>query len=168
MGRILPLAAVALFLLAFFALSAPVPRTASAAPDLPPRPTLTPTPENLTRILLVGGSIYEGGWTIVQWQDKQGDWHDVEGWQGHVRNGWIRWRVAPKDWGTGPFRWLVYDQPDGTLLAATTSFTLPRGTYGLLELVPMPVTSPTSSSGSSTPGNSTAGNSTAGNSTMTD
>lgn len=155
MGRILPLAAIVFSLVVFVAIFAPTPRTTMAAPDLPPRPTLTPTPENLTRILLVGGAAYEGGWTIVQWQDKQGNWHDVDGWQGHVRNGWIRWRVAPKDWGTGPFRWLVYDQKGGTLLAATTSFTLPRGTYGLIWVVPMPVTSPISSSGSSTPANAT-------------
>lgn len=139
MSRFLPFALVVLLCVAFASLTAPAARTVEAAANLPPRPTLTPTPEVLTRILLVGGSAYEGAWTIVQWQDKQGMWHDVEGWQGHVRNGWIRWRVAPKDWGTGPFRWQVYGKAGGTLLASTTSFTLPRGTYGLIWVAPLPV-----------------------------
>lgn len=139
MGRYVTLLLIALFLMAAGLFFAPHPTTTLAAPDLPPRPTLTPTPENLARILLVGGSAYEGAWTVVQWQDKPGMWHDVEGWQGHVRNGWIRWRVAQKDWGSGPFRWLVYDKPEGTLLATTTAFTLPKGVYGLIWVVPVPV-----------------------------
>lgn len=139
MSRFLPFALVALLCVAWAGLAAPAVSTAEAAANLPPRPTLTPTPESLTRILLVGGSAYEGAWTVVQWQDKQGGWHDVEGWQGQIRNGWIRWRVAPKDWGTGPFRWQLYDKARGTLLATTTSFSLPRGTYGLIWVAPVPV-----------------------------
>lgn len=139
MSRFFPFALVVLLCMAFAGLVSPAVGIAEAAANLPPRPTLTPTPESLTRILLVGGSAYEGAWTVVQWQDKQGEWHDVESWQGHMRNGWIRWRVAPKDWGTGPFRWQVYDKAGGTLLASTTSFTLPRGIYGLIRVVPVPV-----------------------------
>lgn len=124
------------------------PNTVQAAPNLPPRPTLTPTPTpvspvapapNLARILLVAGSDYDDAWTVVQWQDKPGVWHNVEDWQGHVRSGWIRWRVAPKDWNTGPFRWLVYDKAGGTLLASTASFILPSGPYGIVWVAPTAV-----------------------------
>ncbi len=151
MGRFLPFSLIALVLIALFSLFASGPTLVQAAPDLPPRPTLTPTPiptptatatpmpESLARVLLVAGSAYEGAWTVVQWQDKSGMWHDVEGWQGHVRNGWIRWRVAQKDWGTGPFRWLVYDKPGGTLLASTANFTLPTGLYGIVWVAPTAV-----------------------------
>ena len=84
----------------------------------------------------MAGAAYEDAWTVVQWQGADGVWHDVEGWQGHVRNGWICWRVAPKDWGTGPFRWQVYDQAGGALLAKTASFTLPNGEYETVSLTP--------------------------------
>lgn len=138
MGRFLPLSLITLLLLVAFLRIPSGLTSVHAAPNLPPRPTLTPTPTpvspapNLARILLVAGSAYEGAWTVVQWQDKPGEWHDVENWQGEMRNGWIRWRVAPKDWNTGPFRWQVYDKADGTLLASTASFTLPTGPYGIV------------------------------------
>jgi len=102
-----------------------LPAVSSAAPALPPRPTLIPTPENRARILLDTGAVYENAWTVVQWQGGDGVWHDVEGWQGHVRNGQVRWRVAPKDFSTGPFRWVVYSEADGVMLALSGSFTLP-------------------------------------------
>ncbi|MFZ1752086.1 MAG: hypothetical protein WAU10_00005, partial [Caldilineaceae bacterium] len=113
MGRFLSFALTSIITLCAVSFFSVGPSEVRAAPNLPPRPTLTPTVENLARILLVAGPAYEGAWTVVQWQDKPGKWHDVEGWQGHVRNGWIRWRVAPKDWQTGPFRWLLYDQAGG-------------------------------------------------------
>jgi len=149
-SRFLPFSLITVALITVFSLFSLDPNTVQASPNLPPRPTLTPTPTptptpvipapvNLARILLVAGSTYEGAWTVVQWQDKPGVWHDVEGWQGHVRNGWIRWRVATKDWGTGPFRWLVYDKAGGTLLASTASFTLPTGPYGIVWVAPTAV-----------------------------
>ncbi len=148
MGRFLPLSLITLLLIVAFLRIPSGLTSVHAAPNLPPRPTLTPTSTpaptstpvspapNLARILLVAGSAYEGAWTVVQWQDKPGEWHDVEDWQGEVRNGWIRWRVAPKDWNTGPFRWQVYDKADGTLLASTASFTLPTGPYGIVWVAP--------------------------------
>lgn len=146
MGRFLPLCLLTLLLIVVFALFPSGPNAVQAAPDLPPRPILTPTPvtpvipaPNLARILLVAGSAYEGAWTVVQWQDKPGMWHDVEGWQGHAHNGWIRWRVAQKDWGTGPFRWLVYDEAGGTLLGSTANFILPTGPYGIVWVAPTAV-----------------------------
>ena len=165
MSRILPVGLVSLLLVMIAGLFLSNSTPLQASVSLPPRPTLTatptntpspppvntttpppspvktdtPKPENLARILLVAGSVYEGAWTVVQWQDKPGMWHDVEGWQGHVRNGWIRWRVAPKDWGTGPFRWLVYDKAGGTFLASTASFTLPGDPNQTIWVAPMDV-----------------------------
>ena len=94
MGRFLPFSLITFLLIAFFTLFPSGPNTVQAAPNLPPRPTLTPTPTpvspvspvapepNLARILLVAGSAYEDTWTVVQWQDKPGVWHGVEDWQG--------------------------------------------------------------------------------------
>jgi len=51
---------------------------------------------------------HAGAWSVVQWQDSAGNWHDVEGWRGTLdSNGYIRWWVAAKDFGTGPFRWVI-------------------------------------------------------------
>ncbi len=66
--------------------------------------------------------------TVVQWQDKQGGWHDVDGWQQRVASSQIvRWAVYPRDFGTGPFRWALYSASGkgGQLVAASTSFNLP-------------------------------------------
>jgi hypothetical protein len=69
-------------------------------------------------------------WTVVQWQDTSGNWHDVEGWKGtldEMVNGEGRkvWWVFRADLGKGPFRWAVYRRPSGGLLAQTEVFSLP-------------------------------------------
>ncbi len=74
-------------------------------------------------------------WTVVQWQDAWGDWRAVEGWQGEmddvavdaagVVSGHKTWWVAQKDFGAGPFRWVVTQGKGGALLAASESFDLP-------------------------------------------
>jgi hypothetical protein len=107
--------------------------TATAAPP-PPRPTLTPTPIAARST----GSYIElrvptdniNLWTVVQWQDAQGNWHDVETWRGildEINNhkGDKLWWVYPRDYGKGPFRWAIFDRPDGQLLAVSRSFNLP-------------------------------------------
>ncbi len=51
---------------------------------------------------------HAGAWSVVQWQDSAGNWHDVEGWRGTLDSqGYIRWWVDAKDFGTGPFRWVI-------------------------------------------------------------
>ena len=133
----------ALILIGFLAIAIlyiSLPISAEAA--LPPRPTLMPmpapaatptpvaqpalTPAQETLLLyLSAGPAYDGAWTVVQWQGGDGVWHDVEGWRVHMRGGQVYWRVAEKDFGTGPFRWVVYDKEGGRLLAMSASFTLP-------------------------------------------
>jgi hypothetical protein len=65
-------------------------------------------------------------WTRVQWQDYFGAWHDVDGWQGTLDAGHQKlWWVADEDLGTGPFRWVVYQEQAGPSLAASEPFYLP-------------------------------------------
>jgi hypothetical protein len=117
---------------------------------LPPRPeptpTLPPTSPALPKPQPVGGFIELQAsfsdtwpwdtvprrelWTVVQWQDAFGNWHDVEGWQGTLddvkdKTGAKRWWVAPSELGKGPFRWAVYRSQGGRLLVRSDPFDLP-------------------------------------------
>lgn len=132
-----------------------LPALAQAAPlALPPRPTLPPTatpkPAPTPTVMptpqptpLVGGlivlrasSAQAAQWTVVQWQDGHGGWHDVDGWQGTFdeivydwqtgrSTGYKIWWVSPADLGTGPFRWVIYRKPKDGLLMASQAFFLP-------------------------------------------
>jgi hypothetical protein len=115
--------------------------------DLPPRPETPPapipTPVPSTSGSLPGSAIElyvedvptgpEGVWTVVEWQDPHtGQWNAVEGWQGTVeQDGRQTWWVAPKDYGTGPFRWVVLESKEadrlaGDPIAISNNFTLPQ------------------------------------------
>jgi len=107
-------------------LAAPV----QAGPELPPR---RPPPARSVdgvfgasielQLLATAPAVY---WTVVQWQDSNGNWHDVAGWKSRTAvNGYQSWWVHPKDFGTGPFRWSVYQGQDGSLVASSEPFTLP-------------------------------------------
>jgi hypothetical protein len=88
-------------------------------------------------------------WTIVQWQDPQGIWHDVEGWKGTLDEvkisdsgdvtGYKTWWVGGEHMGKGPFRWRVYQGEGGYLLATSESFDLPSIDKATL-LVKVPLT----------------------------
>ena len=113
--------------------SALPPRPAVLTPSaLPPRPvvlTSTPLPSEPP----VGGYLElriqaapVGLWSIVQWQDRSGGWHDVEGWKGTLDEGNRKvWWVARAELGKGPFRWLAFDL-NGKLLGTSKSFYLPH------------------------------------------
>lgn len=100
--------------------------------DLPPRPPIvdegddeeTPRPI-VASILLQTTPAHNGLFSVVQWQDDQGGWHDIESWRGAVNNGRTIWWVEEKDFGKGPYRWLVFDQEGGTLLATSELFNFP-------------------------------------------
>ncbi len=66
-----------------------------------------------------------GAWTVVQWRGGTGHWHDVEGWRGQAQNGTIAWTVEEKDFGSGPFRWVVYQPQTGRTIGASNPFYLP-------------------------------------------
>ena len=116
--------------------SLPTQATVSA---LPPRPTPQPTPIVEPAASAPGALIklnvqpvtQPALWTVVQWQDRLGGWHDVEGWRGtldEVSSGVGKkvWWVARANFDTGPFRWVIYSSPGGKRLAASEAFRLPR------------------------------------------
>lgn len=75
-------------------------------------------------------------WTEVQWVDGAGGWHAVENWRGETNGGGeITWWVEGKDFGTGPFRFAVYDVAGGTLLGASEPFMLPEKNQTMRVLV---------------------------------
>jgi hypothetical protein len=79
------------------------------------------------------GLAWQDLWTVVEWQDGDGTWHTVEGWQGHIgrvseNTGWTRWWLESDLFGQGPFRWVVYARPDGPMLAYSRPFDLPSQT----------------------------------------
>ncbi len=99
--------------------------------ELPPRP---PVPEKdaeqesrpiVASILLQATPARDGLVSVVQWQDDQGGWHDIESWRGAVNNGQTIWWVEEKDFGKGPYRWQVFDQAGETLLGTSALFDFP-------------------------------------------
>lgn len=118
----------------FVALVSSAPFAAASPALLPPRPTpVTPTPTSapLPRvrdgglIQLIVPSAQAGLWTLVQWQDALGGWHDVTGWQGTLDGDMQLWWVDEADLGKGPFRWRVYQSRGGALLGQSALFHLP-------------------------------------------
>ncbi len=104
--------------------------------NLPNRDTPTPAPSNddddddddgggpiLAYIELFVNPTPVGVKSVVQWQDVNGDWNDVEGWQRELQNGYERWTVEAKDFNTGPFRWVVRNS--GGMVGSSEAFTLP-------------------------------------------
>jgi len=138
------------------------PAAIPPVPTRPPTPTPTPiasasaqaAPPDGSRIELrvkfsdtwpEVGMQWQDLWTVVQWRDDRGYWHNVEGWQGtldEVQDGVGEkvWWVAEADLGKGPFRWLVYQERDGRLLVASDSFYLPSdvGRVALVEVAVLP------------------------------
>lgn len=116
---------------------------ATALAELPPRPE--PVTVSDVETIIVGAEIqlvvpeeYAGAYTVVQWQDGLGDWHDVEGWRGELDNNGLTktWWLASEHFGTGPFRWQVFTEIDGDLLATTADFTMPEQARQRLILTP--------------------------------
>ena len=125
-----------------------LPGLALAAPaDLPDRPLPNSSPAaNGGKIVLktVFGDEWSSTdlewqdlWTVVQWQDRWGSWHDVTGWQGtldkvYTSGGQIKgmksWWVPEELFGGGAFRWLLYKSQDGDLWVQSEDFELPERT----------------------------------------
>ncbi len=124
--------ALAMFVLMLLAW---MPPPTQAGPQLPSRatPTSIPRPDDDDKdekpigayIELQPQGAPDGMWTVVQWQNSAGGWHDVEGWQGPLNEGRKKWWVAQHDFGRGPFRWAIYQDQGGDRLAVSESFYLP-------------------------------------------
>ena len=102
---------------------------------LPSRETPTPAPqpggdkENNVPVgawieAWVMGDAPAGAWSVVQWQNSAGGWEDVAGWQGPLPQN-TRWWVAEKDFGSGPFRWVITQGSGGPEAGASRPFHLP-------------------------------------------
>ena len=123
-----------------------------ALADLPPRPTPPPTntpdtsndndnddddPAPIGAYIHLSGHLsggQTGAWSVVQWLGSDGNWHDVEGWRSSAAHNVIWW-VAQKDFGTGPFRWAIYEQAGGKLVSLSPEFTLPAAANQSLSIV---------------------------------
>jgi hypothetical protein len=126
------------------AVSSPPPISAKAPADLPPRPTPKPTASQGEHSDQLTGAYIElymhplraDLWTGVQWQGSQGDWYDVEGWQGTLNvPDCVRWYVAPMHFGAGPFRWVVSTSKGGEVLALGDPFDLPSHIGEVLKVI---------------------------------
>ncbi len=107
--------------------------------DLPDRGTPTPSSADnkgnsggdvplLAHIELFVSPTPIGVEAVVQWQNINGDWEEVGGWRSPLENGYQRWTVEAKDFGTGPFRWVVRSSgPTGVVVGSSESFLLPSG-----------------------------------------
>ena len=142
--RLSKLKVLSMLILFFVPLLAAFSAAESITAALPPRPTAelvkSNQPSAYIELQLSGATVgSDGVWTIVQWVDEFGDWHDVVGWQGTVElDGTQTWWVAPDDLGKGPFRWQVYDSPTGDVIATSDEFMLP-GQKRYVLVVPVEV-----------------------------
>ena len=126
-----------------FLISVPAATLAQTDSVLPPRPTPEPlpttvdSPNGATIMLDVSAAMHSSidadDWAIVQWQDNQGDWNDVEGWQGNLAydassKSWQAiWWVARANFGEKSFRWAIYtDETMSELEATSETFDLPQ------------------------------------------
>jgi hypothetical protein len=123
-------------------------RADGGGPQLPPRrpPPATPAigdnkgdndhnPPPGAYIELHTQSAPAEAWTVVQWQDTNGGWQQVEGWQGTLEaDGSKRWWVAAKDFGKGPFRWVILARQGGQPLATSALFYLPDEAYEVVQV----------------------------------
>lgn len=102
----------------------------------------------------------EGLWTMVQWQDGLGEWHDVHGWRAKLDQvqgdeGEKVWYLAEDRFGEGPFSWAIYPDPEGEFIAQSAPFYMPKNTGETRQVKvsvgPLPVTAPTSTKSSLPP-----------------
>ena len=59
-------------------------------------------------------------------------WHDVSGWGEMLEEQEVIWYVNKKDFGSGPFRWAIYQ--DGELMVASESFFMPTSTHQIVRV----------------------------------
>lgn len=106
-----------------------------------PRPTLVPSTEqqkessrsgeakvgsHVVLKVATNDAVSPSWWTVIQWQDNRGRFHDVEGWRSQLSaQRRQRWWVASKDAETGLFRWQIYDSNTNYVIWTSQTFYLP-------------------------------------------
>ncbi len=78
----------------------------------------------------------------VQWLDAEGNWQDVEGWQGSLdaiqqAEDWMGMKeiwLADVHLGTGPYRWQAYERHSERLLITSDEFYLPSRSGDLMAV----------------------------------
>ena len=71
---------------------------------------------------------------------KYGEWTTVDGWQGTVEtDGTQVWWVDGDDYGTGPFRWLAFDEEGGEQLGLSDNFNLPEHKFDVVAVEMKPL-----------------------------
>jgi hypothetical protein len=71
-------------------------------------------------------------WAGVQWLDPNGvQWHNIDSWFGALNqtDGRMAFWVDPSQFGTGPYRWVIYDKDPaqgGKLWGVSDPFMFPR------------------------------------------
>ncbi len=137
--------------------------TAATAEDyeLPPREDASTTPVGVEAVQATGGGArvhlqahfsqnwpweamhwQEDLWLKVQWLDNEGNWQDVDGWEGNLdaiqqAEDWMGMKelwLADTYLGTGPYRWQVYDRHDDHLLTTSDEFYLPSKSGELMAV----------------------------------
>ncbi len=99
-------------------------------------PTTAPAHEQLSAIRLQATGAPPAAWTVVQWKDALGGWHDVDGWRGEFDpDGYKTWRFPRQHFGTGPFRWQIFSTKGGALWGISEPFQLPDGPDQTLSIV---------------------------------
>lgn len=138
--------ALGLFLLPALAHASPAalpprPATSTPTPDATATPATIPTEEPVDGASIVlqvtfgddwpaRGLAWQELWTAVEWQDEEGVWHVVRGWQGELdevdgETGWKVWWLPESLFGRGPFRWVVAERQGGAVVARSEPFDLP-------------------------------------------
>jgi len=103
--------------------SEPIP---TAQATVQPTAVATATRIPVATLLLKVTKAQAGLGSVVQWQNAQGQWLDIEGWRGAVNHGKTIWWVEPKDWGKAHYRWVVYEAASGKVMATSQPFSLPK------------------------------------------
>jgi len=67
-----------------------------------------------------------------------GNWNDVEGWKGVVQQGKTIWWVEQSDWGKASYRWVIFQEEGGAVLASSEPFSLPGSGKTLIVQVDLP------------------------------
>jgi hypothetical protein len=150
----------------------PVRPTLTPSPAMTTTPTLSPTPDPTSQPAgerkQLGAYIklrveFPQAWpwnqvhwqepcTVVEWQDDQGKWHNVENWRGSLDRveitthgrvfGEKTWWVGERDFGDGLFRWQVYrSSQEVQRLVTSETFDLPQAageTVTINVLLPTP------------------------------